>query len=399
MIASCTSPGFVTVRDGRFILDDRPYCFAGVNFWQGMNLAVDGPGGDRVRLGEELDVLRQLGVTNLRVMAASEGPNTEPYRITPALMVAPREYDERVFDGLDYLLAEIAARDMRAVMALSNFWEWSGGMAQYVSWHENTPIPYPANHDWREFCAYATRFYACEPCQRWFRDHIAAVIHRVNRYTGRTYREEPAIFAWELANEPRYYPPEWIEQTAGFIRSLDPNHLVTTGSEGTVGGEFVSTHNGPHIDYTTIHIWPQNWGWYDPKDPATYTTAEKNARDYFRQHADAARDLGKPLVLEEFGLARDWKPLHDCYDPAAPTIFRDRFFSAMYEEVLSSALSTGPAAGTNLWVWSGQARPGDTWTGDPPHEKPGWYSVYDTDASTLAVIAAHARDMSALANR
>jgi len=396
MLASCASPEFVTATHGRFMLAGRPYYFTGVNFWQGMNLAVDGPGGDRLRLGEELDRLKQLGVANLRVMAASEGPNTEPFRITPALMVAPGEYDVLVFDGLDYLLAEIGARGMRAVMVLNNFWEWSGGMAQYVSWHENTPIPYPTHHDWTEFCAYATRFYTCEPCQDWFRDHIAAVINRTNPYTGRAYREEPAIFAWELANEPRYYPAEWIDKTARYIKSLDSNHLVTTGSEGSVGGDFISTHDSRHIDYTTIHIWPQNWGWYDPKDPTTYLTAEKYARDYFDRHTEAVQKLGKPLVLEEFGLARDWEPLHDCYDPAAPTTLRDRFFSAMFEEMLTSASSGGPAAGTNIWAWSGQARPGDAWTGDPPHEKPGWYSVFDTDASTLAIIAEHSRDMSAL---
>jgi mannan endo-1,4-beta-mannosidase len=32
-------------------------------------------------------------------------------------------------------------------------------------------------------------------------------------------------------------------------------------------------------------------------------------------------------------------------------------------------------------------------TGDPPHETPGWYSVYDTDTSTLAILEAHAAAM------
>jgi predicted esterase len=34
--------------------------------------------------------------------------------------------------------------------------------------------------------------------------------------------------------------------------------------------------------------------------------------------------------------------------------------------------------------------------GDPPHETPGWYSVYDSDASTQTVISAHARRMAEL---
>src|SRR3989304_9566455 len=76
---------FVTVGNGKFTLADRPYYFVGANFWQGMNLAVNGPSGDRPRLVAELDRLQALGVTNLRIMASSEGPNNEPYRMTPAL--------------------------------------------------------------------------------------------------------------------------------------------------------------------------------------------------------------------------------------------------------------------------------------------------------------------------
>ena len=31
-----------------------------------------------------------------------------------------------------------------------------------------------------------------------------------------------------------------------------------------------------------------------------------------------------------------------------------------------------------------------SWVGDPPHEPAGWYSVYDADLSTLALIRSHA---------
>ncbi len=389
-----TAGEFVTVSDGQFMLAGHPHYFVGVNFWQGMNLGVDGPGGDRARLVAELDHLQRLGVTNLRIMASSEGPDKEPYRMTPALMTAPGEYNPSVLDGLDYLMAQIGQRGMRAVMVLTNYWQWSGGMAQYVSWQEGTAIPYPG--DWDVFMAYAARFYDCAACQTWYRRHIAMIISRINPYTGLAYGEDPAIFAWELANEPRRYPPAWIDETAAFIKSLDPHHLVTTGSEGSPPWEsqdFRATHDGPDIDYATIHIWPQNWGWYDPLNPATYATAEVNARRYFQTHAAAAAALGKPLVLEEFGLARDWEPLHDIYNPASPTTCRDRFYTAMFEEVYHSASTGGPAAGANLWAWSALARPGDDWVGDPPHETPGWYSVYDTDVSTLAIIAAYAEAM------
>ena len=381
---------FVTVSDGKFMLEGRPYYFVGTNFWQGMNLGVDGPGGDRKLLLAELDKLQQIGVTNLRVMAASEGPNTEPYRMVPALIVSPGEYDESVLDGLDFLLAEIGKRDMKAVMVLNNYWQWSGGMGQYVSWSEGTPIPYPG--DWNVFMDYVAKFYDCTECQTWYRDHIEMIITHTNPYTGLRYRDDPAIFSWELANEPRRYPQAWIDETATYIKSLDPNHLVTTGSEGTPPGEqqdFKRTHDGPHIDYATIHIWPQNWGWYDPANPTTYQRAEQNALEYLRRHVFDMAVLNKPLVLEEFGLARDWEPVRDIYDPTSSTSYRDRFYKAMFTELFNLALQGGPVAGDNFWAWSGASRPGDNWVGDPPHETPGWYSVYNTDESTIAIISAH----------
>jgi len=62
-------------------------------------------------------------------------------------------------------------------------------------------------------------------------------------------------------------------------------------------------------------------------------------------------------------------------------------------------------AGTNFWAFAGQARPltpgqfwqpGQPFLGDPPHELQGWYSVYDSDASTLAIVQQFSRRMSDL---
>ena len=264
-VAVAESAGFVKAVGARFMLDGAPHYFAGANFWQGMNLGMDGAaGGDRERLGHELDRMQALGLVNL--------------------------------------LHEMNRRNMRAVMTLNNYWHWSGGMAQYVAWAEGASIPYP------------------------------------------------------------------------------PSHSDFTG------------------DYATCHIWPQNWGWYQPDRPGTYAAGLQNALDYLRTHANlAATALGKPLVLEEFGLARDGGSL----DPAAATTFRDDFFARHYAAVEENAEAGGALAGDNLWAWAGEGRPGDPspqWIGDPPHETPGWYSVYDADAATLLVLAAHADQLACLSD-
>jgi mannan endo-1,4-beta-mannosidase len=411
--------GYVEVDGLTLTVAGQPHYFVGVNFWYGLNLASNGPGGDRARLERELDSLSSLGVTNLRIMAGSEGPDTEPWRMIPSLQTSPGVYDADVLDGLDYLLKAMDDRELRAVMCLTNFWQWSGGMAQYVSWNGGGPIPYPPPEpggDWNVYQDYASDFYSNAGAKQDFRDHITFIVNRVNPHTGVAYRDDPTIMSWELGNEPRGYNNnavafnQWVDDTAAYIKSLDSNHLVTTGCEGDTpwpswnGLDFIANHDGPDIDYATVHIWPQNWGWYDPANPGgTYATSEANARAYFNAHeAEASGVLGKPFVLEEFGLARDG----GSYDPASSTVWKDTFYGAMYDEVHASAAAGGGAVGDNIWAWGGEGRPsvpygslwaaGDDWIGDPPHEHQGWYSVYDSDSSTLAVMSSHVDELADL---
>ncbi len=81
--------GFVQTDGTMLELSGQRYLDAGVNYWYGTNLASAGVGGDRERPCRELHALRSLGVTNLRIMVGSEGPDSEPWRIVPSLQTAP----------------------------------------------------------------------------------------------------------------------------------------------------------------------------------------------------------------------------------------------------------------------------------------------------------------------
>lgn len=392
---------------------ERPQLFLGANLWYGMNLGSEGGGGggggDRARLMRELDRLQGLGVTNLRVLAAGEGPDSEPWRIAPALQPSPGVYRQDVLGGLEFLLREMEKRGMQAVVYLNNFWPWSGGMAQYLSWAGAGPIPYPPPQpggDWIAYQRYASKFYSDETAASLARAALARIVTRFAR--------DPAILAWQLANEPRGRNNaaalgRWIEATAGFIKELDPAHLVTTGSEGDTpwheldGLDFVANHSYKNIDYATAHIWAESWNWYDPKRAAeTFDTAVTRMKAYLWDHIEKAKRLGKPLVIEEFGLARDDRS----FDPASPTTYRDRYYAAVFGEILRAVKAGAPVAGVNFWAWAGEGRPrkpyggfwkaGDPFTGDPPHEPQGWNGVYESDASTLKVISKFAREIGKL---
>ena len=413
--------GFVTVADGRFRLDGAPYCFVGANLWYGAYLGAETAFGDRERLGRELDLLRAHGITNLRVLGASE---QSPFR--KALQVTFRDagdrYNETLLRGLDYLLDELAERDMHAVIFLNNFWEWSGGMGTYLYWTnggEFVDLGDP-EHPWPAFPDFTAGFYESEAANRLFRHYVETLVTRTNTVNGKPYADDPAIMAWQLANEPRpgyrnelgfsrlesYY--RWIAETAGLIRSLDPNHLVSIGSEGTMGCLqdetcYLEAHAIEAIDYLTFHMWPKNWSWFDAQNPGdTFSSTREKADAYITDHLAFAEQLGKPVVLEEFGLERDG----GAFDPAATVTLRDRLYGQVFEHVERSLAHGGPFAGTNFWTWGGYGRAqhddylwqaGDvSFTGDPPQEAQGLNSVFAGDATTLDAIRRHAGQLDRL---
>ena len=64
--------GFVKVLDGQFMRNGSPYYYIGTNLWYGPILGSTGEGGNRERLGYELDSLKSIGINNLRILAGAD---------------------------------------------------------------------------------------------------------------------------------------------------------------------------------------------------------------------------------------------------------------------------------------------------------------------------------------
>lgn len=407
---------FVTVAGTRFLNRGKTYRFAGTNLWYGPYLGSAGVLGHRDRLKRELDTLAKLGITNLRVLASGEDSPLNN-SLKPAIH-GPKGYNEELLAGLDFTLAEMGKRGLKAVLFLNNFWEWSGGMATYQAWTNGgrfINLGDPA-HPWPEFADFSAGFYESPKAITAYEDYLATILARTNTITGKAYRDDNAIMAWQLANEPRpggtaskapfaaFYA--WIARTAEFIKKRDPNHLVSTGNEGVMGclessDCVIKAHSAKAIDYVTFHLWPQNWSWIDPlKLAATYEAGEAKCRAYIEAHIKLAQSLNKPLVLEEFGFPREG----DLYGPNTPTTHRDRFYRMVYEMMENNAKAGGPFAGTNFWAWGGEGRAlhadykmqtGDTaYVGDPPQEPQGRNSVFASDTSTIAILKDHVKALS-----
>lgn len=405
---------FVTVKGHQLYLDDKPYYFVGTNYWYGslLGLAKDERRGVE-RLRKELDFLKAQGVTNLRLLAGAEGSGmiNGVVRVGPPLQPRQGEFSEEVLGALDLILFEMGKRDLKAVVFLSNNWEWSGGFQQYLIWNGRVPDELKTRKlNWDEQRDVVSQFYGCAPCTEGYARQVSLLLDRVNRYSRKKYTEDPAVMAWELANEPRPMRPaaaesyrRWVGAAAALIKSKDRNHLVVVGHEGRMGTDdlklFEEIHADRNVDYLTIHIWPKNWGWFKGQEVAAdFPGVVEKTLAYVEEHLRVAERLDKPLVLEEFGLPRD---AHS-FDPAAPTTLRDQLYAQVFNVLTRHAAAHGHIVGANFWAFGGAARPvkgqtfwkdGDDYTGDPPMEEQGLNSVFDGDASTWQVIKSTAKEL------
>lgn len=451
LLASCTTDNaeqgneFVTVRDGKFYVGNNEYRYVGTNFWYGAILGSEGRGGNRERLVQELDDMKALGIDNVRVLVGGDGREGIPSHISPKLQLEPGVYNDTILLGLDYMMAELEKRQMKAVLYFNNAWEWSGGYGAYLDWvgfsgdvyssdDKGTPgpdgrlmkhfdqTPVPSYDGWYEYMQYVGNFVLNDSAKALAANHVKFIVSRTNTVTGQPYSESKALMAWEIANEPRCFVNddlhkqkfvEWIDDQSTLIKSLDPNHLVTTGSEGRNGCEedmelFDAIHSLPNIDYACIHIWPNNWGWlgkFNQNYDADKTIAE-DAPDPIVDRVDIAcektlayideaysytKKSGRPLVLEEFGYPRD----RFLFTPGSATRGRD----AYYKYVFSIIRDSGKIAGCNIWGWGGRAQvknviwqPYDDYVCDPAQEEQGLNSVFACDTTTLQLIRDFALD-------
>ena len=406
---------FVTVKKHQFYLNGSPYYYVGANYWYGSLLGLEKDDRRGVgRLRKELDFLKANGVTNLRLLAGAEGAGmiNGVMRVSPPLQPRRGEFDVEVLDGLDLALSEMAKRGMKAVIFLSNNWEWSGGFQQYLDWNGLVPEGMRTRKlTWDEQRDIVSRFYGCEPCKAGYDKQAGLLLGRTNRYNKRKYTEDPTIMAWELANEPRPMRPaaadayrRWVADVAAMIKTRDKNHLVTIGHEGYMGTEdlklYEEIHADRNIDYLTIHIWPKNWEWFKGHALGEgFANVLEKTLGYIGRHLPVAERLGKPLVIEEFGLPRDGHS----FDPASPTTLRDAYYAKILSFVEQHAIAQGHIAGLNFWAFGGTARPskgqtfwkaGDNYMGDPPMEEQGLNTVFDSDESTWKVIRAAGKTLS-----
>lgn len=394
--AACSQESkFICCEGTQFIRDGKPYYYIGANYWAGPLLASPGESGDWDRLMHDLDVLQAAGINNLRVLAGGDEACPHTKNIIPFLQSMDGNYNQDLLTGLDRFMAELGRRGMTAVLYFNNSCDWSGGFVHYIKRATGEDSPIFWNFD--EYHEYCKAMMTNRKAQELFLNHVRFMVSRINSETGVAYKDDPAIFSWQIANEPRAFADELhpnfislLHESAALIRSIDTNHMISTGMEGQQGcenlvDEYELVHADPLFDYLTFHLWPNNHHFSN-----LYSVSDS----VITNHLNVAAKLGKPLVIEEFGLVRDGGSL----DPAAPATTRNEFYSWLFDKVKVSSEKGDILAGANFWAFAGAGRAraedgvwelGDDFLGDPPFEPQGKFSVFDSDTLTLSIVAGY----------
>jgi len=330
---------FVRTRGTRFVIGGRPFRFVGAN------VAVMYRDEDRAAMPETLARASQAGIRVVRVWASGEGgpndvgpladfadwPRTHPFRW------APEKWNEEALVHLDKVIAEAARNNLYVQLCLTNWWRDTGGVTQYLRWAgindaADDKFPFGINPE------RAMLFYTNEETRRLYRQHVEKIVTRRNTLTGTLYRDDPNIFGWELMNEAQVVTGRWAERRAwikemsAYLKSLDPNHVVTPGDWGyrtaAERREWLADHQLASIDYCDVHNYPR-------PDENSFVDSSAAMREFVDNRAAAAFFVKKPLVFGEFGMGVEG---HNGFSQA-------EWFRAFFESNVRAG-----SAGAMFWI-------------------------------------------------
>lgn len=335
---SALGAGLIRVEDGVFVQDGDAFVPQGVNSYPLLQLAGE-QRWDAVR--DVFDQALALGRPFVRTNAFMDGGD-HPARL--------RDDDGSIREpglvALDRVVAEAASFGVRLLLVLTNNWPDYGG-AEAVLRAVAPGEALPKDAFWSDPRAI--------DAQAGF---IQTLVSRTNSVTGVAYAEDPTIFAWELANEPRCTDRRlcardtlvrWAEVMADEVRRAGALQPIAWGGSGYVGKEgedLAAIAADGAVDILTLHVYAQlPSDWLPQLGPrARIDAASLLGASALYNGAALARHYAMPLIVEELG----YRPPDDATD-------RDAERAAVMRALLSTAHDQGLA--TFPWMIGETGRP------------------------------------------
>jgi len=298
----------VKIDGTNFVIGNETFKFIGANI---MSLTWYEEGG--LSINKAIKTAKESGINVLRIYLPGnrfEGPFSGPYGQLPDIegekyiaIESPLKnylgnYNEYYFKQLDAILDTASKHGVYIIITLKDYvWTediyWDIGAEKKSIFTD--PVLIGAS-----------------------KDFITHTLTRKNTINGKIYKDDPAIFAWDIINEPpywesddvRYIIQDWLNIITAHIHSLDANHPVTVGLTTNdpawdEPGSWYELVNDTGIDFFSFHIYPESWSdeginMYPDANPYPNPEVTKNL---ISSRTENFLSFGKPVVMEEFGFS------------------------------------------------------------------------------------------------
>lgn len=313
---------FIRIKGNKFYLGDKQFYSLGTNAYYLHSLSCKG---DTNSIKELFEQVKRMNMNTIRIWAFSESDKKDIF----TLHYAPYSYNDESFIKLDYVLQTGRRYNIKFILTLCNNWNDFGGVRQYLMWfasRENKNIT--EEHQVKVITSQINKnkifdynvsdnifhddFFLKDTIKNWYKAYVKYLLNRKNIFTGLEYKNDTSIMAFELINEPESSDKtgsliyNWINEMAIFFKSIDSNHLLTTGESGfdinnidygkyskwllngSKGISFRLNSSIQYIDYSTAHLYSDVWN-------------NVSGSEWIYDHKIISDSYNKPFLLSEFG--------------------------------------------------------------------------------------------------
>lgn len=315
------SRDFVYVNKNDLFVNETRYKFVGFNSYDLI-----------YRTNEEIDetfrTAQEAGAKVIRFWVFGEG-------FEGSIQPEPGIYNQEKLKVIDFIFETARKYNIKLIPTLSNYWSDYGGIPQYVKW---AGLPANSNSD-------IDIFYTNDRTISLYKSFVSTIVDRTNTISKIRYKDDPVVFGWDLMNEPRSSSGQkslvvagWISDMTSYVKSLDNDHIVLAGSEGSLLGSNLTAGSSPFFhelagfDYTSVttgHLYIYN--------PSSFNIDQ--LKDTISNWSWKSDLYQKPFILEEIGFSKSLA--------ATNGIERDILYKNLFDFA-----SVNDVDGILLWNWA-----------------------------------------------
>ncbi len=237
---------FVTINNGNFTLNNKNWYPVGINAYF-LGLMEDYTYPSHQIIEEMFQHAQTLSCNIIRshTLGFSSGSSV-------SLLTNNNTINDNAWDPIDYAYYMAEKYNIKLFVPLTdNYWYYHGNYNDYN-------IKYNLQKH---------QFWTDQRPRNDFKNYIKTYLTHINKYTGKAIRDSPALFAIELGNElgndrgndTTQPPKEWIQDICKYIKTIDTNHLICSGTDECLGSQISDDFNIPEVDFYSSHYYSMDY--------------------------------------------------------------------------------------------------------------------------------------------